>query len=704
MDTGSSPGVFLFEQFRFDPRSGGLSRRTEDGEFRPVSLGSRAIAVLGVLVARAGDLVAKDDLMRAVWPGMTVGDANLTMHISALRRVLDADRSGNSCILNVPGRGYRFLPKLRSGPNLKLVALAHLHMVGHDAAKCDDSGTQYQLRTLRQELIEPVVVEHGGRIVEATGRALLIIFDSIDRAIRCVVKVQHLVALRDGGAGADERPGLRVGMDICDAVADGAELVGDGVDIAIELQKACPVGGICVSRSVRDHVDAGLNLSFEALEPISLKNINEPVDAFVLRPGNVNAAKAAVLKLPPDTVAALPLPDKPSIAVLAFTNMGGDPEQEYFSDGVTGSIITALSRLRWLFVVARNSSFIYKGRPVDVRQVAQQLGVRYVLEGSVQRRDERVRVNVQLIDAAVGTHIWADRYDRRLADVFVVQDEITDAVSRAIGTAISRAEQQRAIRKPSENLDAWEAYQRALWHHGKGGPTDVQQARFFLERAIQLDPLFAAPHAMLAFTSIYTGNIGAPLALPDALAMVRTEARTAIELDPDEPGALVAMAWMAWSEGDHAAAVQHAEQAISVDPNHSGAYLVKGMALAYSGRTSEGREAGMIARRLSPHDPMSVIMRLLMIVSYYFERDYVNALTAASSATRDYVSYPTPYRYVAASLGQLGRSREAREALQLAVTVAPADFDSYVRSRRPWFRPQDYEHVLAGLRNAGWQG
>ena len=526
MDTGSSPDVFRFEQFRFDPRSGSLSRRNENGEFQPVSLGSRAIAVLGVLVGRAGDLVPKDEIMRAVWPGTAVEEANLTMHISALRRVLDAGRTGKSCILNVPGRGYRFLPEIRVGANPRLGAIGEM----------------------------------------------------------------------------------------------------------------------------------------------------------------------------------VTLPEKPSIAVLAFTNMSGDPEQEYFSDGVTGSIITALSRSRWLFVVARNSSFTYKGRAVDVRQVSQQLGVRYVLEGSIQRADDRVRVHVQLIDAETGTHIWANSYDRHLADVFVVQDDITEAVSRAIGAAITRAEQQRALRKPSENLDAWEAYQRALWHHSKGGPSDVERARHFLERAITLDPLFAAAYAMLAFTRIYDGNLGAPFALPDGLAKAKAEARTAIECDPEEPSALVAMAWVAWSEGDHVTAVQSAEQAISVDPNHAGAYLVKGMALAYSGKTSEGREAGIVAIRLSPRDPMSAIMRLLLIVSHYFERDYVNALATARSAIRDYAEYPSPYRYVAASLGQLGHARDANEALQQAMDVAPADFDRYVGSRRPWFRPEDYEHVLDGLRKAGWHG
>jgi adenylate cyclase len=349
----------------------------------------------------------------------------------------------------------------------------------------DDAETLERLRALRHDLIDPAIEEHGGRIVQTGGDSLLVMFDSIDGAVRCAVRVQQQVPILDAGHPLDRAIRFRIGINIGDAIADGTDLHGDAVNVAARLQAECPPGGICVSRSVRDHVHGRLDLSFEALGTLNLKNIARPVEAFLLRP----AAAAALQSVVHGTGEALPLPGKPSIAVLPFTNMSGDPEQEYFSDGIAEDIITALSRNRSLFVIARNSSFTYRGRSVDVKQVARELGVRYVVEGSVRRTSERVRISAQLIDAETGNHVWAERYDRRLVDVFDVQDEITAAVSRSIGPAISHAERQRAIRKRPETLDAWEAYQRALWHQAKGGVASIEQARHFLGRAIELDPL-----------------------------------------------------------------------------------------------------------------------------------------------------------------------------------------------------------------------
>ena len=290
-------------------------------------------------------------------------------------------------------------------------------------------------------------------------------FDSIDGAVRCAVQMQQQVPLHDGDQPPDRAIRFRVGINIGDAIADGTDLHGDAVNVAARLQAECPPGGICVSRSVRDHVRGRLDLAFEELGPLILRNIDRPVEAFVLRLGaGATTPKSVERSLVHNTGEPLPLPGKPSIAVLAFANMSGDLEQEYFSDGIADDIITELSRSRSLFVIARNSSFSYKGRAVDVRQVARELGVRYVLEGSVRRGGERVRVSAQLIDADAGIHVWAERYDRKLTDVFAVQDEITNAVTIAIEPAIADAEQRRALRKPPETLGAWEAYQHGLWH------------------------------------------------------------------------------------------------------------------------------------------------------------------------------------------------------------------------------------------------
>jgi adenylate cyclase len=586
----------------------------------------------------------------------------------------------------------------------KLIAVVYADMVGYSRLiSLDDAETIERLRMLRAGLIDPAIEQHGGRIVQTGGDSLLIVFDSIEGAVRCAVTVQQQVPASDSAQSTDRAILFRVGIDIGDAIADGTDLHGNAVNVAARLQTECPPGGICVSRAVRDHVHGRLDLVFEELGALKLKNIARPVEAFVLRPGAPrNPTNYA--DLDPAGSKSVSPPDKPSIAVLAFTNMSGDPAQEYFSDGIAESIITELSRIRWLFVIARNSSFTYRGRAVDVRQVARELGVRYVLEGSVQRSGDRVRVNVQLIDAEIGGHVWADRYDRRLEDVFAVQDEITEAVMTAIGPAISHAERQRAIRKPPENLDAWEAYQRALWHHSKGGAADADLARDFLEHAIRLDPLFATARGMLAFSYIYTVNFGTPLSLQEAVAAGEAEGRRAIELDPDEPTALTALAWVAFFNGDCGDAAEHAQQAISGDPNYAGAYLAKGLALAYSGRTNEAREAAMLALRLNPRDSWGAIARHLVGVTHYLDKDYPNAVAAARVTVRDHPDFPQPYRYLAAALGQLGRTDEARTALQQAIAISHASFDFHVNTRQPWFRPEDHEHMLEGLRKAGWQG
>jgi adenylate cyclase len=346
----------------------------------------------------------------------------------------------------------------------KLIAVVYADMVGYSRLiGLDDGGTLERLQTLRRDLIDPTIGEHGGKIVQTGGDSLLIVFDSIDGAVRCAIHIQEHVPDYDGGQMPDRAIRFRIGINIGDVIADGTDLHGDGVNVAARLQAECPAGGVCVTRAVRDHVHNRLNLVFEELGALDLKNIGRPVDAFVLHLG---------APMPPSSLAQSPVeipppPDKPSIAVLPFANMSNDFEQEFFADGIAEDIIIALSRYPSLFVIARNSCFTYKGRAVDVKKVGRELGVRYVLEGSLRHAGNRIRVTAQLIEAATGSHVWAERYDRDLADIFAVQDEITEAVTIALAPAIADAEQQRAMRKPPGSLDAWTAYQRGLWHLGK---------------------------------------------------------------------------------------------------------------------------------------------------------------------------------------------------------------------------------------------
>ena len=585
----------------------------------------------------------------------------------------------------------------------KLIAVVYADMVGYSRLiGLDDAGTLQRLRRLRGELIDPAIEKHGGRIVQTGGDSLLIVFDSIDGAVRCAIEVQQKVPIHDGDQAPDRTIRFRVGINIGDAIADGTDLHGDAVNVVARLQAECPPGGICVTRAVRDHVQDRLNLTFEELGALKLKNITRPVEAFLVRPPAT--LKSVERTLVQDTGEALPLPGKPSLAVLSFTNMSGDLDQEFFSDGITDDIITELSRSRSLFVIARNSSFTYKGRAVDVRRVARELGVRYVLEGSVRRNDKRVRVVAQLIDAETGNHILAERYDRDLTDVFAIQDEITAAVTTAILPAVTDAEQQRALRKPPASLSAWETYQRAIWHMGKGSGPDNEQARILLGRAISLDARFAPAYLAIALTHIYDGNKFAAISLQEAARLATDWAKKAAEIDVDNSDA-ISILELAKLLGNNRVDKENVFRLRAANPNSLWPHTASGIILVFSGQPSQGRAALLDALRLSPYDPINRPQILTnILISHYFEHDYLAAFETASFALSRHPGVPNLFRWKSASLGQLGRADEARDALLKALEVSPQSFDLFVRSRPSWFRPEDHEHMLDGLRKAGWQG
>jgi adenylate cyclase len=384
--------------------------------------------------------------------------------------------------------------------------------------------------------------------------------------------------------------------------------------------------------------------------------------------------------------------------------MSSDPEQEYFSDGIADDIITELSRSRSLFVIARNSSFTYKGRAVDVRQVARELGVRYVLEGSVRRSDSRVRATTQLIDAETGNHIWAERYDRALEDVFAVQDEITKAVVTAILPAVVDAELLRVLRKPPESLGAWAAYQRGLWHMGKASAEDIERAKQFFERAMTVDREFVPAYSAMAVACNQEAAVFGTSPFHDGVRLSKDWARRAVQMDENDAEAQSVLAWATYLEGISDEVWDRVSLALEISPNSARAYLVMGNALVFSGQPSLGRDKLLTALRLNPRDPVNAVVLNVIGWSYYCERDYMRALDAARRVVSRFPKRPSAYRCVAASLGQLGRLGEAHDALHKAIEVSPQAFDLYVQSRPPWYRPEDYEHQLEGLRRAGWQG
>jgi adenylate cyclase len=565
----------------------------------------------------------------------------------------------------------------------------------------DEEGTLLGFKAIQAELFNPEIAAHNGRLVKTTGDGFLAEFSSVVDALRCATELQAVMAERNATIPTDKRIEFRIGINVGDVVVEDSDIFGDGVNVAARLEGLAEPGGICVSARVQEDAAGRLDLAFEDLGEQQLKNIARPVRVLRVRRDPVSEAMHT-------TESSLALPDKPSVAVLPFTNMSGDPEQEFFADGIAEDIITALSRYPSLFVIARNSCFTYKGRAVDVKQVGRELGVRYVLEGSLRKSGNRIRVGAQLVDAESGKHVWAERYDRNLADIFALQDEITEAVTMAMVPAIADAEQHRALRKPPGSLDAWAAYQRGLWHLSKASAEDNALAEKFFQRAIDLDPIFAGGYTGLAAALVRAGNLFQTRNLAEARSAAEVLARRAVALDGGDAEARSRLAHALQSRGDHQGAQAEAERALAICPNLADAHGALGVVLIYSGRPKEGLAALKTCIRLDPRAP-SLVYRLIQIAeALYYCREYAAAVEAARQAIRSFPDRPGYYRILAAALGQMGRTAEAKEALEKAIAIAPARFDSYVRGddlkRHPGLRPEDHAHMIEGLRKAGWQG
>jgi adenylate cyclase len=578
----------------------------------------------------------------------------------------------------------------------RLAAILAADVAGYSRLMgADEEGTLERLKALRRELVDPKIAEHRGRIVKTTGDGVLVEFASVVDAVRCAVEVQRAMPERNTGVGADSRIELRIGINLGDVIVEGDDLYGDGVNIAARIEALADPGGVFVSNTVHDQVRDRLPFVFEDLGEQQVKNIARPVRVYRVALGEPRRT--------PEALVPLALPDKPSIAVLPFANMSTDPEQEFFADGIAEDVVTALSRYPSLFVIARNSSFTYKARAVNVKEVARELGVRYMLEGSLRKSGNRIRVSAQLVEAETGKHVWAERYDRDLAEIFAVQDEITEAVTIAVAPAIDEAERQRAMRKPPGSLDAWAAYQRGLWHLSIASADNALSQKFF-QQAIDLDPTFAGGYSALALALIEGAGVYQTQSVPEAQSAAETLARKAVALDGADPEALSCLSRVLLWHGDYLGSLTEAERALAVSPNLASAHGQLGQTLIHSGRPREGIAALKTCLRLDPRDPWLASRLNQMALGFYYSRDYEPAVEAARRAIRLFPGYPNPYRWLAAALGQAGRVEEAREALEKAIVVAPASLDMYVRNRVAWMRPEDHVHMLEGLRKAGWQG
>ena len=578
----------------------------------------------------------------------------------------------------------------------RLAAIMATDVVGYSRLiRSDEEGTLAALKALRADLIDPKIAEHHGRVVKLMGDGMLAEFASAVDAVRAAVEAQRAVAERNDDIPEDKRIAFRVGINLGDVVVDGDDIHGDGVNVAARLEGLAEAGGICISGGVYDQVRDRIDYPFEDLGEHQVKNIDRPVRVWRWVTDGVAAAGTASADKP------LPLPDKPSIAVLAFDNLSGDPDQEYFADGIAEDIITALSKFRWFFVIARNSSFTYKGKSVDVKQVAEELGVRYVLEGSVRKAGSRVRISAQLIDAATGNHVWAERYDRELADIFELQDEMTATIVGAIEPELGGAERARAKRKPPDNLDAWDRYQRGLWHFWRFTRDDADEAERLFQSAIDLDPGFGPAYASVAYLFTLRVVFGWTDAPDQTLGRALRAGQQAVSADDKDAFAHYALGRVQTLQGDFETAIAEVEKAIDLNPNLALAYYGLGFALTWSGRTREALPHFHKAIRQSPHDPLLWRFENMAGFAHLHLGEYAEAVEWHRKAARHPNSGFWPNLNLAVAFVEQEEWDKARAAMDAALELQPDLSVTGVAGMLGSLRRDLKDRHLDALRKAG---
>jgi len=576
----------------------------------------------------------------------------------------------------------------------KLAVILAADVAGYSRlVAADEEGALATLATY-SATISRLVNEHGGRIFGAAGDSLVAEFQSAVQAVRAAVAIQRNLERRNADLAPERRMQFRIGLNLGDVVVDGGNLLGDGVNVAARLQQVAQPTDICISGALHEQIVGKLEFPVHRLGDRALKNIPRPV--LVHRVDwHEDPMKPDLSGMP------LALPDKPSIAVLPFVNMSGDPEQDFFADGLTEDIITALSLYRWFFVIARNSSFAYKGRAVDVKQIGRDLGVRYIVEGSVRRAGSRVRVTGQLIEAETGVHLWAQRYEREFADLFAIQDEITQHVVAAIEPEILIGENRRALLRGSDNLDAYECHMRGtLLHNAQDSAAHFNEAVEWQRRAIALDPDFGRAHMMLARSLFARCYFGFSDDIDRDSAEMQAEAARAVVLEDHDPYCHYVMCLANFAAQRPHAAVAEAQQAIDLNPNFALAHMALGWARIYVGRFTEALGPLHTALRLSPHDPLTYLFFSRIAIAHYHLGNYDEALHHAERALllrRTYFSLVV----VITCLGQLGRIEEARKLFPEVIANAPSDIPRYWRFFTAYANPADHAHFNDGLVKAG---
>jgi TolB-like protein/class 3 adenylate cyclase/tetratricopeptide (TPR) repeat protein len=561
----------------------------------------------------------------------------------------------------------------------------------------DEEGTLASLKSARKTLVDPAIAAHRGRIVKTTGDGVLVEFASAVDAARCAMEVQRGMAAQNADVPQETRIEFRIGIHVGDIIIDDNDIFGDGVNIAARLEGIAEPGGVCISDDAQRQVRGKVNFIFDDMGLQSLKNIAEPMRAWRV-PLDGEDALSALTKSSASSASPLPLPEKPSIAVLPFQNMSGDPEQEYFADGMVEDIITALSRFKSLFVIARNSSFTYKGKAVDIKQVGRELGVRYVLEGSVRKAGNRVRITGQLIEASAGRHLWADKFDGALEDVFGLQDQITTSVVGLLAPTLEQAEIERAKQKPTDRLDSYDLYLRGMALVNR---RELAAARELFIRAFEQDPEYGAAWAMAAWTLMGEQAIrGIPLTdelRADGIQFARTGAREG----SDDALALARCAHVLTYLGhEYDRGTSMVEQAVTLNPNLAVAWYARGWVSLMCGNSERAVESFERMLRLSPLDPLRVYAWNGSAFALFHLGRYDEGCAAAAKSLQFTSNAHTLAALIINAVGA-GRAAEAREAVARLVELQPGFRTSHVHEAFPVRSPDERDRIASTLREAG---
>ena len=582
------------------------------------------------------------------------------------------------------------VPDQPSRVGRRLSAILAADVAGYSQLMHDDEeATHARFTAVLAGAILPAIAEHGGRIVKNTGDGFLAEFASAVEAVRAATQFQTQIHELSAGSTEDGRLAFRVGINIGDVIVEPHDIFGDDVNIAARLEGIAEPGGICISSSAYDRVRGKLAIEFADLGEQNLKNIARPVHVYRVQ------IKGATKSASP-----LTLPNRPSIAVLPFQNLSGNSEQDYFADGMVEEITTALSRIRQLFVIARNSTLAYKRRTVDVKQISRELGVRYVLEGSVRRANGHVRVTAQLIDAGAGNNLWVERYDRQCADVFALQDEITERIAASIEPQLYVAEYLRSKRKSPESLDAWECAMRALSYVNTRSMRDYAAALDLLKKAIQIDATYALPHALIAYVTALEALYGwmpKEIAIPAA----RDAAQKGLLLDSDDPWVHLALGYVHQQDRNSENAAQEYRKALSLNPNFALAHTYLAATLCYLGQIDEAVAHIATSERLSPRDLFHGINSLIRAIACFFEEKHKEASAFARKSILESPGIVTGYRQLVVNCALAGDIDEARAALLILKDLQPELSLKWIEEWQPYRRESDRQKYIEGFRLAG---